>query len=284
MAIKDWIIISISFITLLTVFYKDFLKGSDLKTVLSTIVFVKAAENNRGVILEQIIINDLLSANPSQQALGFIQNSAELANSVKNRNRDQVRVSLGRLAKSKAEVGSKLIYDVSENALQPYFGDKNIALSFYVPLNITNIGRKTGDLTSLMLYIESLENKDQKWVFSCFAEIRAEDFMKIVPNQPMGTIIGKLFSGISIGPSSNFRLDAHLIPMDIVKNKIISRISLMPGKYNVQIIGFNSSNKQCLLSNVSTISIDSKMLTDVFNGSNIAINLSAEDNISNFIK
>lgn len=283
LALKDWIVIAISFVTLMTVFYKDFLKGSDLKTVISTIVFVKAAENNKAVILEQILLNDLLSGRPSQQALRFIRDRPELAEAIKNSDREQTRVRMANYAMQMSNAGTKLTYDATLETLTPFFGDKNIALSFYVPLNIINIGRKTGDITSLILIVKSKDNKDLKWVFNCFAEIRAEEFMKQVPNQPMGTTIGKLFPGISIGPASNYRLDAHLIPMDVVKNRIISTTSIVPGKYTVQVVGFNSENKKCLESNEAALDVNAKMLVDVFNGSTIAINLSAEGNIEKML-
>lgn len=284
--LKEWIpIISIivSLASFITVFYKDFLTGAELKTVLSTIVVLKAAENNREAIAEQILLNDILSNKPSLEARQFILAKQEIAQAVKESNREKTLAEIIKYLNEISKEGKKITYNASLETLAPFFGDKNIALSFYIPLNIINIGRQTGDITTLILEIKSKTDPDAKWIYTCFSEIRPEEFMKIIPNQPMGTIIGKLFSGISIGPASNYRLDAHLFPMDIVKNRIISKTSLIPGKYSIQIIGYDSKNEKKLVSNIGELEISPIMLVNAFNGVNAVINLAAEGHIEKLL-
>jgi len=284
--LKDWaplISIVIALSSLVIVFYKDFIQGAKLETVISTVVFVRMPEQNKSMIIEQMLLDDLLSGNPSDQAKIFIDSDINIANAVKTRNRELARNYLVNLSIIASREGKKVIYDAPPERIEKYFGDKNFALGFYVPLNLVNTGRKSGDITTLILEMRSKTDPKQRWVYSCFMEIKPEEFTKFSSDKPMGTIVGKLFPGVSIGPSANFRLDAFMIPFDTVKDKIISKNSLMPGEYTVQIIGFNSKNAKTLVSNISTITINKRLLIDVFNGGNIVNNLSIDDHIEQLL-
>lgn len=275
--------LAISLLSLIIVFYKDFIQGSNLTTVLNTVVLVRVPENNKGALLEEMILDDLLSGRPSDQVQKIIENNPVIANGVKSRNRQITQNALRNYSIEFSKTGNKLIYDPTPEAVMKYFGHKNFTVGIYIPLIISNTGRKTGDISTLTLKITSVSDPKNKWVFGCFTEVRADEFTKFNSNQPYGTIVGKIFPGISIGPTSNYRLDALMIPLDEVNDKIISRTSIVPGKYKVQIIGFGSKNEKSLESNVAIINIQSKMLIDVFNGSNISTNLSLDDNVEKIL-
>jgi hypothetical protein len=287
--IKEWgviasIIISLTSIGL--VVYKDFIQGSMLKTVLNSIVFIKIAENNKSEVLLQIILDDMLSGRPSDQATTIIEGKSEIKDAIRQRNRELTKNALLSYSMELANLGMpQLIYNANPESIIRYFGNKNFAISFYAPINIVNVGRKTGDITSIILKITSTIEDSKVWVYSCFTEIKPEELLNFNnPNQPIGHYVGKIFPGISIGPSYNQRLDLFLIPIDTNRDRIISNSSLIPGKYKVKLYGYNSLNNKCLESNEGLITINQNTLVDLFNGTNIVQNLTMENHIDNLIK
>lgn len=282
--IKEWGIlfsILLASASLLITIYKDFIKGAKLETVLNNLVLIRLEEENKSNIIFQILLDDLLSGRPSDQAQTLLNAKKEIADAVKLRNRELTKNALLNYSFELTHTGAdKIVYDANIESVPKYFGDKSFALNIYVPLNIVNTGRKTGDITTLILKITSSSDKSLHWIYTCFTEIRADEFINLNHKKPIRDIIGKLFPGINIGPSSNHRLDAFLTPLDSANNRIISKSSLSPGKYNAQIIGYNSRNKKCLESNISILNLDPKALIDSFNGSSIIINLTMEDHVS----
>lgn len=281
--IKEWgILISLIFslASICIIIYKDFINGSKLETVLNTIVLIRLAEENKAGIILQILLDDLLSGRPSDQAIAIINAKPEIANAVRQRNRELTSNNLINYSIELSSNGTgTIIYDASQESIQRYIGDKSFSQSFYVPLNIVNTGRKTGDITTLILKITSNSDKNLKWMYSCFTEIKADEFLSFNNSKPLGSIVGKLFPGISIGQGNNHRLDAFMIPIDSANRKIISTKSLHTGSYSVQIVGYNSRNKKCLESNISNLNLEIKTFVDIFNGSNIVQNLTMESHI-----
>lgn len=287
--IKEWGIIASIIISLTSiglVIFKDFIQGSNLRTVLSSLVLIKVAEENKREILLQIILDDMLSGRPSDQANAIIDCKQEIKNGISLRNRELTKNSLITYSMELAANGlPQLIYNANSESIIRYFGDKNFAISFYAPINIVNIGRKTGDITTIILKVTSTIEDSKTWIYSCFTEIKSEELLNFNNrNQPIGHFVGKIFPGISIGPSNNQRIDLFLIPIDTTKNKIISNSTITPGKYNVKLFGYNSLNKKCLESNEGIISINQNSLVDLFNGTNIVQNLSMEEHIDNLLK
>lgn len=282
--IKEWgILISLvfSFASLLLVVYKDFVQGAVLETVLNNLISIRLAEENKSSLLLQIILDDLLSGRPSDQANALFGSNAEIQHAVNQRNRELTKNLLINYSIAKSKKGEMIIYDANPESISKYFGDKSFAQSFYTPLNIVNTGRKSGDITTLILKISSVKDPAQKWMYSCFTEIKPDEFISFNNSKPFGSIIGKIFPGVNIGSNSNYRVDAFMIPIDSANDKIISRISLMPGKYMVQIVGYNSRNKKCLTSNIGLWNLTPQMLIDLFNGANIVTNISIENHIAN---
>lgn len=257
-----------------------------LKTVLNSIVFIKIAENNKSEVLLQIILDDMLSGRPSDQATTIIEGKSEIKDAIRQRNRELTKNALLSYSMELANLGMpQLIYNANPESIIRYFGNKNFAISFYAPINIVNVGRKTGDITSIILKITSTIEDSKVWVYSCFTEIKPEELLNFNnPNQPIGHYVGKIFPGISIGPSHNQRLDLFLIPIDTNRDRIISNSSLIPGKYKVKLYGYNSLNNICLESNEGLITINQDTLVDLFNGTNIVQNLTMENHIDNLIK
>lgn len=286
--LSDWgvivsMLLSITSISIL--FYKDFIQGPILRTVLNSILFLKIDEGLKSEILFQIILDDILSGRPSDQAKLIISSKVEIQTAVAQRNRDLTYIALLNYTRELASNQQNFIfYDASPDSICKYFGDKRFAFSIYAPLNITNVGRKAGDVTTIVLQLTSTSDKTQKWVFSCFTEIKPEELMDFNQfNKPIGEFIGKLFPGISIGPMNNQRLDLFLVPIDSNKDRIISRTRLIPGNYKARIYGFDYKNNKCLESNEADIKISSDMLIGLFNGGNVALNLQMDDHIQTLL-
>lgn len=273
------LLLSISSISI--VIYKDFIQGSQLTTVLNSIVFLKVDELSKSELLFQIILDDILSGRPSDQAISIISQKAEIHSAVVQRNRELASIALINYSRELAlNQQSPIMYDPSSKSISRYFGDKRFVFSIYAPLNITNIGRKSGDITTIVLQLKSSVDLSKKWVFSCFTEIKSEELMDFTQfNKPIGQFIGKLFPGISIGPLSSKRLDILLVPIDSNKDRIISRSGLAPGTYKANIYGYNYRNKKCLESNEVDVTINNDMLFGLFNGGNIVQNLNMDEHI-----
>ena len=152
--LSDWgvivsMLLSITSISIL--FYKDFIQGPILRTVLNSIVFLKIDEGLKSEILFQIILDDMLSGRPSDQAKLIISSKVEIQKAVAQRNRDLTHIALLNYTRELASNQQNfIIYDASSDSICKYFGDKRFAFSIYAPLNVTNVGRKAGDVTTLI--------------------------------------------------------------------------------------------------------------------------------------
>lgn len=288
LTLSDWgvilsILLSITSISILL--YKDFIQGPILRTVLNSIVFLKIDEHSKLEILFQIILDDMLSGRPSDQAKSIISAKVEIQAAVAQRNRDLAHIALLNYTQELASNQQKfIIYDASPESICKYYGNKRFTFSIYAPINITNVGRKAGDVTTIVLQLTSTSDVTQKWVFSCFTEIKSEDLMDFNQfKKPIGEFIGKLFPGISIGPISNQRLDLFLVPIENNKDRIISRLGLVPGNYKARIYGFDYKNNKCLESNEADVKISSDLLIGLFNGGNVVLNLQMDDHIQTLL-
>lgn len=281
--IKEWgILISLlfSFFSLLFVLYKDFLQGSKLKTVFSSLVYVKIGEGNKEEILMQVLLDDILSNHPSSEVLQIFEGQKNILDLLKTRNREIVKNEILRFFFERKQAGLPIIqYNPVSDSIEKYFESVYFQFPIYLPLNIINTGRKTGDVTTFILKITS-QNPDKKvWIFSCFNEMKPDELIKFnIPN-PTGNFVGKVLPGVSIPPNGSQRVDLFMIPIDKVNNTIISNSRFGVGTYEAVIIGYNSQNKKCLESNTVKIVIDKNLLHQIFSGNNIINNLGLEGHI-----
>ncbi|WP_339703736.1 hypothetical protein [Algoriphagus aquimarinus] len=276
-----WIIsipLLISSISLGIVIYKEFFGESKLETVLDNLIFLGCPEENRASIILEIILDDILSGRLNSQIETILKANPSIINAANFKNRELLKTHIIEHSNFLNKMGQSIIYDPSEEEIKKYISNDSLPLSFYIPLNISNSGRRSGDISNIILKIIDKGNPKNKWSYYCFAEFKSEDFLNDL-NKPLGFSIRRVFPGLSLPHGNSQRIDGFFIPMETANNKIISRKRMKEGEFTIQIIGYNSRSKRCLQSNISEFTLTTKTLIDSFNGINIMRNLSLENQI-----
>jgi len=247
--------IIISLIALSIVIYRDFFQGAKLKASINQVVLMRLAEKNKEnltlkTFLEEIssIKNHKLKFNISDSDYRLIQNNYA-------DNQEKIKKLI-----------KKIEYAPPVNVLEKYFDDYEFASSFYLPLTINNIGRKHAFVNSLVVIFEKADDVEKKWAYVPFLLVNKNAIVDRTRKYKDSERLKEIFCGISVGPSDNITVHPlfTLYFKEDIKNIIAT--SIIPGKYNVTLYGYDQFNKQILKTNTIVYTLTKNNLIDSYRG------------------
>ena len=271
--------IIISLVALSIVLYRDFLQGPKLHSSINQIIMMRTLSNKKQVLLQDMLLDDLLSTNMSQQALKISKSNPLIGKFVQSKNRDKLIEEL-----LEFNEGKNLIYSPPSELVAKYINDKRYYTSFYVPLVIYNFGGKVAHVSSLIMIITSLDNIFLKWAYTPYVEINHSKFLDRSKNQKDVEIMSKLFTGVSISPNESIRVDPWFMPKYEPEDPLILRNNISPGKYIVTISGFNAEGKEFFRTNPVEYNITEEYLIKTFFGKEKSDSFNIDKNISSAIQ
>ncbi len=217
--------------------YKNFIQGAQLNSSINQIILMRTSGENKQNLLQEMILDDLLSERPSKQALVIFSNYPSLNAPIQSRNRDKLKVELIDFT------NGQLIYDPPEHLIEKYSEDKRFGSSFYIPLVVFNSGKKFAHVRSLIMIAESTSDSSKKWAFTVFVELNPEKLLDRRINLNDVERISKMFSGFSIGSGEGLKVNPWFIPIADANNKIISRDNIKLGMYKIRIFGYGAKDE-----------------------------------------
>ncbi len=272
------ITITIALVALLLVFYKDFFAGAKLYTSINYIVIVRTPADNKGKLLGEILLDDILSESISEDAQRILDQFPSILPSVQSNNRIKLKGELIDLCKENA-----VNYNPQDNLLENYLESKLFGTSFYVPLIIYNSGKKYAHISSLVMVAVSKSNSDLKWVYTPFVELNPKEILNRKKQKDLARI-SNIFTGFTVGPSQSIRINPYFTPMHNSENQIISRTNIVPGVYLITITGHGANGKEYFRTKPVEFKLTKKQLFESFKGTENAHFFDIEKNISNTLK
>jgi hypothetical protein len=281
--LKDWgIIVSITLSTssFLILLWKDFLRGPKLISQINSVIQIKLPEGNKDEIAKQLFLEDIQSNRPTEFSKYIIEQSEEIRISLEQKNQDGLLAALGKYINS---TGQTLIYDPDDDDLRKKIGTPIFNPFFYIPLQILNKGRKTGEISTLMLKITN-ENRSKKWVYGCTHEVETDKFKTLNHKTKTGHLIGDILPSITISAQSDKRVDPIFFPVNEAHDTIVSLEGIGLGTYFIKVIGYNSEDKKCLETKEQKLIINEISFFDAYRGVTVMRQLFMETHIKKEIK
>lgn len=270
------IVIAIS--SLFIVIYKEFIQGFNLHTSINQVMLMRLPADNKGRLLQEMILDDLLSDTPSKQANTLVEKTPELSNTIEEQDRDKLRVQLVEVSKKE-----RIDFGPPDNIISTYWGTKDYSCSFTIPLTVYNSGKKFAFVSSLVLVVTAKDDKSKKWAFTVFVEINPIKLLHRQTQTKDAERVSGLFSGFAIGPNESTQIYPWFIPITDAKDKIISRETMKPGKYLLQVIGYSSNGKTLFKTDQEDYNLTDKNLKEMFSGTDSAVYLQVENHVDKAI-
>jgi len=274
------IAVVLSVISLCIVIYQEFLRGFKLYTSINQIILlIRLPGENKVLLIQDMILDDLLSDNPSRNAQIILAQHPDFQKPIDAKNRDKL---LGELIEMSQQ--QRISYNPLPELIKHYWGDKRYTLSFLVPLVVSNSGKKCAYISSLVLVASLKKQPDKKWAFSVFVEINPITLLQRSENHKDVDRISNLFSGFSVAPGESIQINPWFVSISDAENTIISRESMTIGDYVLQVFGYDSKGK-CIFSTQSVnYSVSEQQLLEIFSGSESVNYIGMEKHVADATK
>ncbi len=268
------IAVIVSLVSLAIVVYKEFIQGSKLHSSVNQVILVRLPGENKASLIQDMILDDLFSDTPSRQARAILDQNPVFQESINTRNRDKLLGELVEISKQQ-----RISYNPPIGLVKRYWGDKRYSMSFFVPLVVFNSGKKFAHISSLVMVAHLKNQPDKKWAFTVFVEIDPIKVLQREKDQKDAERISSLFSGFAVAPGESVQVNPWFTSITDAGNKIISRESMKPGDYVLQVFGYDSKGKRVLTTKPVEHSILEQHLVEAFFGSESANYINIEKHV-----
>lgn len=284
MEFKDYLLIittSSSIISLIISWYRDFIHKPNLKVNLNQIVLLPPDKDIHSEIsieiLADIIINKkeipaLNEAKMNYRLNEFIKDFSEKENIIQG-----IR---NWLLFMKNNGQNAIDFKIPDSMISTFINFERLNFPMYVPVNIYNKGKATGEINELFISLTDCNNSENVLFYQSLLTIKDTEIIKHKFENPEIDYMDKLFPGVSIKPNDSVRCDLFFIKVNEIKGLDISKSFFQIGKYDVKLVGFNSLNKKVLESNTFELVINNKTIESIFSGTKI---IRKSDSIENVL-
>ena len=275
------ITILISSVALGIVVFTQFVQGPRLTTQLTQINLMRLAGSNQSALLIEMLVDDLLSDDPSASARAVIAAHPQAApqQGIQDQDKEQLRLALQDSAR-----GDKLAYAPSPSRIEQYFGSLLLSPSFYVPLLVTNSGAKSGHISSLVLVAASTVDPNAKWAFSAFTEVNVSVLLDKSRPHADSERIKTIFNGLAIPAHGSAHVDALFIPQHDASKTIISTRNLPPGSYRWTVFGYSAEGRVLVRTKPIDHTVTAEALVEMFRGNDAVNFLVLEEHITDALR
>lgn len=220
---------AVALASLLIVVFKEFVARGRLLAQLEHVGLLRLADDKRDALALDIIADDLLAETPSPQANAILARATDVRRAVSGRNRDLIKGSLVEASRNGA-----LSYEATPALAARYFADKRLSPTFYVPMLVSNEGRRHLHVSGIVLLATSPDHPNGQWAFVAFFEGDQKKILQRFPLAPEIDRIAGLFAGFSVPPGGTVRTDPLFLPLYEADKRPISPNSMPPGEYDLQ--------------------------------------------------
>lgn len=257
----------IAFGSLCISWYRDFLHKPKLKSNLRQIVFLPPFKDKHSdlsiELLADLIFNDSL---PVQLRESLAQN-ADFRRIVKSIDKKE---NLIQEINDWIKLSSRVVnMTFPDQLIQKYINYEKLEIPIYLPLNIYNEGKATGELSEIFLILSNTDDPEKVVIYQAILAIKESEIIKHQFESPDWNYLDKLFPGVSIKPSDSVRCDLLFIKVNEIDKLKLRGSNLTPGEYDVYLVGYNSLNVRKLVSKSFKLLITEETIVRVFSGTKI---------------
>lgn len=270
--------LAMSLASLSIVVYIEFLASFKLTAQLDYLCLLRLPKANKSSLLLIMIVDDLLSDNPSRDAKELITASGDIQSAVQKRDRDLVsRGVIGLASPDKA-----INYNPTPERILRYAADANFALSFYVPLLVSNTGRRHSHVSSLILRITDMSG-DGVWIYCPFTNINPAALLdRTVPRTDKNRTSG-FFVGFTADSRATTRVDPQFVPIAQTESRLISKKKMLPGVYGFEVLGYTTDGKRVFTTDLVEHELTPDWFVRCFNDSDTTVYLSVDRDVEDAV-
>jgi len=270
MTLKDWGTIAsllmalISLISVAVLLYDQFFAGPRLSTQLSQVVLLRLPGINKSNLIVDMLLDDLLSDEPSQSARAIISANEGIKTAIEGRIRPLLHGQL--IEMQRGSEGKKFTYDPQVDRIETYMADDRFALSFAIPVVVYNTGKRPAHVSSLVLTVKKKDDLSQVWAFIPFVELSEGTLLQRSTGVSDQERFEKLFVGFAVGPNDSVRTMPVFVPIKQAKGETISNTNMLPGDYLLELFGYDSKNALLFRTNAMDFSLIKEQVIGTFLG------------------
>jgi hypothetical protein len=261
-------------LALMIVFYKEFLQGARLHATLDRISLLRMPPNARDQIIHEALIDDILSPSPSLRAQEIAGGSRETRAAVPTGDRKMISAALVERIRTCGHID----YFPPAELTDRYFEDRRFFNNFYTPVIVSNSGRKTAYISSLVLLARSRKSKSL-WAFAALFTI---DPLKILDSNAQTDFsrVSGQFVGTAVEPLGSIEIHPWFIPITDSPHRKLSTGSMPPGSYEMRITGYGSKKDRLLTTNWTQYVLTRELLRESFAGKDSIGNLLVDQHLA----
>jgi len=135
-------------------------------------------------------------------------------------------------------------YVPPDGLIRPFLSDRRTTPTFFIPLFVYNAGAKHGEICSVVMTAELVSDRERRWAYAAYCEIDESKLIHLNQSTRDMDKISGIFSGSIIKPSDSAKLNLNFIPIHEVRGVQISSTSLLPGIYDLRVVGVDRKNRR----------------------------------------
>ena len=234
-----WIAVGLSMLTGAWTLYRDLWPRDRLRTQIDRLgVLAAPAAVQRAVRLDALF-HDLTSAQPSAAtALLFA-----LAPRLREELGTLTRADLPRWIELAVPAG-ELKYDPPAELVRPWIGRSDAYVSLWLPLVLTNAGRRVGHVGNVLLDLRNVQDPGERWLYQAEAELDATRMVRRHLVEVEADRLQTAFVGLAVPPDQTIRVDLLMVPLRWHRDRAITSHPPGSGTFEVRATGFRPGGKR----------------------------------------
>lgn len=259
--------IAVAIASTMIVVYFQFLQKHVLSANFNQIIMLRLPEQNKQQVIADIIINNLISDDPSivatyrKHITPYIKDKVlNIEDAIENKDKDRLTDMFKKLKIKN--------FSPQDDILKKYIGVQAFSPTFCIPLVISNAGAKFAEISNIYLVAISQKDNEDKWIFNCHVEMDIDSLLHR-KDQTDSDRVENIFIGPSIAPREKMILYPIFFPLWNINGKIISH-SMPPGTYEFHIEGYSSDGKKLFITKPMSFNLKVDSIIKMFKGTDLS--------------
>lgn len=266
-----WIGATVAMATLAWTVYRDLWPRDRLRTQIDRLGVLAAPAAVQEAVRLDALFEDLTGRQPSANAALLFALAPRLHEELHSLTRADLPGWIER-----AVPAGKFLYDPPHPLVRPWVSRPEAHVPLWLPLVITNTGRRVGHIGNVLLELRNPNNPEERWIYQAEAEL---DATRVVRRHLVAVDADRLqtaFVGVAVPPDQTTRLDLLMVPLRWHRDQAIMRQPPGFGTFEVRATGFRpGGTRRAFRTDWAEVRILERETIAALLGGDVLINLSA---------
>lgn len=238
--------------------YPRFLQGPKITCLVNQITILELTAANQTALIIDMAIQDLLSENPTAEARQFTASNEIVRDAVRRRSAETLRSLFAQTPPPKYG------YVPRDTAIREWLKDPRATPSFFAPLFVYNSGSQYGEIGSVIMIAELLNNSKQQWVYAAYFEMDETKLIHI--HHPSRDVekLSRFFAGAAVPPSGTMKLNLQFVPHFSALGVELAKTNLVAGEYNLRFYGIDPNGREIFRADLKGYPLNEHTLLSCF--------------------